>query len=58
MGRSASHITMECAFETHPNYTFIGEEIKEKKKSVKQITQEVVDLIVERSKIGKLKSSS
>lgn len=53
MGRSASHITMECAFETHPNYTFIGEEIKEKKKSVKQITQEVVDLIVERSKIGK-----
>ena len=53
MGRSASHITMECAFETHPNYTFIGEEIKEKKKSVKQITQEVVELIVERSKIGK-----
>ena len=53
MGRSASHITMECAFETHPNFTFIGEEIKEKKKSVKQITQEVVELIVERSKIGK-----
>ena len=53
MGRSASHITMECAFETHPNYTFIGEEISQKKKSVKQITQEVVDLIVERAKLGK-----
>ena len=38
MGRSASHITMECAFETHPNYAFIGEEISQKKKSVKQIS--------------------
>ena len=53
MGRSASHITMECAFETHPNYTFIGEEISAKKKSVKEITREVVELIVERAKIGK-----
>ena len=53
MGRSASHITMECAFETHPNYAFIGEEISAKKKSVKEITQEVVDLIVERAKLGK-----
>lgn len=53
MGRSASHITMECAFETHPNYTFIGEEISAKKKSVKEITGEVVNLIVERAKIGK-----
>ena len=48
MGRSASHITMECAFETHPNYAFIGEEISAKRKSVKQITQEVVELIVEK----------
>ena len=53
MGRSASHITMECAFETHPNYTFIGEEIKAKKKSVKEITREVVELIVERAKLNK-----
>ncbi|OAO16563.1 Phosphofructokinase PPi dependent [Blastocystis sp. ATCC 50177/Nand II] len=53
MGRSASHITMECAFETHPNYTFIGEEIKAKAKSVREITQEVVDLIVARAKVNK-----
>ena len=53
MGRSASHITMECAFETHPNYTFIGEEIKAKAKSVREITQEVVDLIVARAKLNK-----
>lgn len=25
MGRSASLITLECAMQTHPNYTFIGE---------------------------------
>jgi diphosphate--fructose-6-phosphate 1-phosphotransferase len=24
MGRSASHITLECALTTHPNFTFIG----------------------------------
>ena len=53
MGRSASHITMECAFETHPNYTFIGEEISSARKSVKQITQEVVELVVERARVGK-----
>lgn len=53
MGRSASHITMECAFETHPNYTFIGEEISAARKSVKQITQEVVELVVERARVGK-----
>ncbi len=31
MGRSASHITLECALQTHPNLTLIGEEIAEKK---------------------------
>lgn len=27
MGRSASHIALECAMLTRPNYTFIGEEV-------------------------------
>ena len=27
MGRSASHITLECALQTHPNITLIGEEV-------------------------------
>ena len=53
MGRSASHITMECAFQTHPNLTFIGEEIAAKELSVKQITQEIVDLVVARAEKGK-----
>ncbi|RZS14778.1 hypothetical protein BHM03_00046516 [Ensete ventricosum] len=27
MGRAASHITLECALQTHPNIAFIGEEV-------------------------------
>ncbi|PQQ12170.1 pyrophosphate--fructose 6-phosphate 1-phosphotransferase subunit beta [Prunus yedoensis var. nudiflora] len=28
MGRAASHITLECALQTHPNITIIGEEVQ------------------------------
>ncbi|KZV16133.1 pyrophosphate--fructose 6-phosphate 1-phosphotransferase subunit beta-like [Dorcoceras hygrometricum] len=28
MGRAASHITLECALQTHPNITLIGEEVQ------------------------------
>lgn len=28
MGRAASHITLECALQTHPNITIIGEEVR------------------------------
>jgi len=28
MGRSASHITLECALLTRPNCAFIGEEVE------------------------------
>lgn len=31
MGRSASHIALECALRTQINYTFIGEEVEAKK---------------------------
>ena len=30
MGRSASHITLECALNTRPNITLIGEEVERK----------------------------
>ncbi|KAI3898192.1 hypothetical protein MKW92_010420 [Papaver armeniacum] len=29
MGRAASHITLECALQTHPNVTIIGEEVQQ-----------------------------
>jgi len=53
MGRSASHIALECALQTHPNLTLIGEEIAAHQKSLKQITQEIVDLICARAEKGK-----
>lgn len=49
MGRSASHIALECAMATHPNLTLIGEE----KKSLNHIVQEMADLICHRRKAGK-----
>eukprot|EP01062_Namystynia_karyoxenos_P046084 TRINITY_DN343_c0_g1_i2.p1 TRINITY_DN343_c0_g1~~TRINITY_DN343_c0_g1_i2.p1 ORF type:complete len:1158 (+),score=465.27 TRINITY_DN343_c0_g1_i2:89-3475(+) len=53
MGRSASHITLECALQTHPNYTCVLEEVAQKGTTVLQIAQEVTDLVVRRAAQGK-----
>ncbi len=53
MGRSASHIALECALQTHPNLTFIGEEVHQKGLSLKDITHQIADLIVDRYQMGK-----
>ena len=49
MGRSASHITLECALATRPNYTLIGEEIAAQKVTLAQIVERIADLICRRS---------
>ena len=49
MGRSASHIALECALATQPNLTLIGEE----RKGIDQIVSEIADLIANRFKAGK-----
>jgi len=53
MGRSASHITLECAMQTHPNYTIVLEEVLEKGITITQIAKELTDLVVERASKGK-----
>lgn len=53
MGRSASHIALECALATQPNLTLIGEEIFANKKTLKDVVQEIADLIVRRNSKGK-----
>ena len=53
MGRSASHIALECALQTHPNLTLIAEEILEKKQTIKDITADITDVIIKRSESGK-----
>jgi len=49
MGRSASHIALECALKTHPNLTLISEE----RQTLSQITQKIADLVEQREKLGK-----
>ncbi len=53
MGRSASHIALECALQTQPNYTLIGEEVAKKRQSLKEITEDLADLIKKRTLSGK-----
>ncbi len=49
MGRSASHITLECAYATQPNLALIGEEGK----GLEEIVQEITDLVEKRKAQGK-----
>ena len=53
MGRSASHIALECALNTHPNICLIGEEVAEKKMTLKAVTSEIADVIEKRGNSGK-----
>ncbi|KAI4308362.1 hypothetical protein L6164_031445 [Bauhinia variegata] len=52
MGRAASHITLECALQTHPNITIIGEEVAAKKQTLKTVTDYISDIICKRSEVG------
>lgn len=53
MGRSASHIALECALQTQPNLCFIGEEVEKKKIGLPEIVQQITDLVCERAATGK-----
>ena len=52
MGRSASHVALECALETRPNICLIGEEVAEKKMSLAQIADFVADSVAKRAAKG------
>ncbi|CAE7894545.1 PFP-BETA2 [Symbiodinium microadriaticum] len=53
MGRSASNIALEVALLTRPNMCLLGEEVAEGKKSLKDITMDMADMIEARSRDGK-----
>ena len=53
MGRSASHVALECALETQPNICLIGEEVAAKKMSLAQITNYIADAVEKRGNAGK-----
>ena len=52
MGRSASHIALECALETQPNICLISEEIQEKGLTLEQIVAEIADAVALRAADG------
>ena len=49
MGRSASHVALECALKTQPNICLISEEVAEKKMSLSQIADYIADSVAEES---------
>jgi pyrophosphate--fructose-6-phosphate 1-phosphotransferase len=49
MGRSASHIALECALQTQPNICLISEEVEAKKLSLKQLVDNLCDSIARRA---------
>lgn len=53
MGRSASHLTLECALQTRPNLAFIGEEIEKEKKTLAHVVAAIADVICQRAQGGK-----
>ena len=52
MGRSASHVALECALETQPNICLISEEVAEKKMSLSEIADYIADSVNERANRG------
>ncbi|HOV71542.1 MAG TPA: diphosphate--fructose-6-phosphate 1-phosphotransferase [Dysgonamonadaceae bacterium] len=52
MGRSASHIALECALQTHPNICIISEEIETKKWSLDDIVEYIAGIIANRAEQG------
>ena len=52
MGRSASHITLECVLKTHVNLALISEEVSAKKQTLQQIVDGLADMIAKRAANG------
>jgi diphosphate-dependent phosphofructokinase len=52
MGRSASHIALECALQTRPNYAIISEEVQEKKLTMDQIVEGIAHVVKSRADNG------
>ena len=52
MGRSASHIALECALQTQPNAAIISEEVAEKKMTLGQIVDDLAAIVAGRAAMG------
>ena len=52
MGRSASHIALECALQTHPNICIISEEVAAKRQTLKDVVNDIVEIVLKRAHVG------
>ncbi len=52
MGRSASHITLECALQSQPNICIVSEEVEAKNLTLRDIVEDIVNVIVHRASHG------
>ena len=52
MGRSASHITLECALQSQPNICIVSEEVESKNMTLNDVVDEIVEVIVHRAGHG------
>ena len=53
MGRSASHIALECALQCQPNICLISEEVEAKNQSLDDIVTYIANVVAERARNGK-----
>ncbi len=52
MGRSASHIALECALQTQPNICIISEEVEAKNQSLADVVNQIAGVVAARAKNG------
>ncbi|MDR1516717.1 MAG: diphosphate--fructose-6-phosphate 1-phosphotransferase [Dysgonamonadaceae bacterium] len=52
MGRSASHIALECALQTQPNICIVSEEVEAKQQSLDDIINDIATIVAKRSAEG------
>ena len=52
MGRSASHIALECALQTQPNICLVSEEIEKKDMTLNQIVEQIATAVAKRAEDG------
>ncbi len=52
MGRSASHIALECALETQPNVCLISEEVEQKEMSLDDVVTYIAQVVADRAAAG------
>ncbi len=52
MGRSASHIALECGLQTQPNICIISEEVEAKNMTLQQLVNDIADIVARRAAEG------